>query len=52
MIITVCSDSGAAFRGSDQGVAALLDLFAKSGISDQIEKRECDVSFAEGFTSV
>jgi arginase len=52
VIITVCSDSGAAFRGSDRGVAELLDLFAKSGISDQIEKRDCDVSFAEGFTSV
>ena len=52
VIITIRSDIGAGFRGADQGVAELLDLFAKSGISDQIEKRDCDVSFADGFTSL
>ena len=52
VIITVRSDSGAGFRGSAQGIAALLDLATKSGISDRLEKRDCVVSFAEGFTSV
>ena len=52
MIITVRSDIGAGFRGSDQGITALLDLSTKSGLSDKVEMRDCVVSFAEGFTSV
>lgn len=52
MIITVRSDIGAGFRGSAAGVTTLLDLSEKSGIADQLEKRDCVVSFAEGFTSV
>ena len=52
MIITVRSDSGAGFRGSAQGITALLDLATKSGIANHIEKRDCVVSFTEGFTSV
>ena len=51
VIITVRSDSGAGVRGSDQGITALLDLAAKSGIADRIEKRDCDVAFTEGFSS-
>jgi arginase len=52
VIITVRSDIGAGFRGSNQGITALLDLSTKSGIADKVEKRDCVVSFAEGFTSV
>ncbi len=52
VIITVRSDIGAGFRGSDQGITVLLDLSTKSGIADMVEKRDCVVSFAEGFTSV
>jgi arginase len=51
MIITVCSDIGAGFRGAAAGVTTLLRLSEKSGIADQLEKRDCVVSFAEGFTS-
>ena len=52
VIITIRSDIGAGFRGSDQGVTALLDLSTESGLSDKVEKRDCDVSFADGFTSL
>jgi arginase len=52
MIITVRSDSGAGVRGSDQGITALLDLAVKSGIADRVAKRDCDVAFAEDFSSV
>jgi len=52
VIITIRSDIGAGFRGADQGVIALLDLSTKSGLSDKVEKRDCDVSFADGFTSL
>ena len=52
MIITVRSDIGAGFRGSAEGVTALLDLASKSGIADQLEKRDCVVTLAEGFSSI
>jgi arginase len=52
VIITIRSDIGAGFRGADQGVIALLDLSTESGLSDKVEKRDCDVSFADGFTSL
>ena len=39
MIITVRSDIGAGFRGSDQGITALLDLFDKSNISNHVKKK-------------
>jgi arginase len=52
VIITVRSDIGAGFRGSDQGITALLDLFDKSNIADRVKKKDCVVSFAEGFTSI
>jgi arginase len=52
VIITVRSDIGAGFRGSDQGITALLDLFDKSNIAAQVKKKDCVVSYAEGFTSV
>jgi arginase len=51
VIITVRSDIGAGLRGSDQGITALLDLSTKSGVADKVEKRDCVVSFTEGFTS-
>ena len=52
MIITVRSDIGAGSRGSAEGVTVLLDLSEQSGIADQLEKKDCEVLFAEGFTSV
>jgi arginase len=52
VIITIRSDIGAGFRGSDQGVTALLDLSTESGLSDKVEKRDCDVSFDDGFSSL
>lgn len=52
MIISVPSDIGAGYRGSDQGVSTLLALSVKSGIADNLAKRECTVAFADGFTSV
>ncbi|MCX7102783.1 MAG: arginase [Methylobacter sp.] len=52
MIITVRYDTGARFRGSDQGVTALLDLSKKSGISANLDMRDCIISFDGGFTSV
>lgn len=52
LIITVRYDTGARFRGSDQGVTALLDLSKKSGISANLEMRDCIISFDGGFTSV
>ncbi len=51
MIITVCSDIGAGVRGADQGINALLNLSKKSGLFDQIDIRECVVTFPEGFSS-
>lgn len=51
MIITVRSDIGAGQRGGELGITALMDLSKKSGLSDVLEKRDCDVSFADGFTS-
>jgi len=52
VIITIRSDIGAGYRGSDQGVTALLDLSTESGLSDKVEKRDCDVSFDDGFSSL
>jgi arginase len=52
MIITVRSDIGAGFRGSAEGITALLDLSAKSGIADHLEKKDCAVTFADGFSSI
>lgn len=52
VIITVRSDIGAGVSGFNQGITALLDLSTKSGIADKVEKRDCVVSFSEGFTSV
>ncbi len=50
-IITVRSDIGAGFRGSAEGVTALLDLASNSGITDQFATKDCAVTFAEGFSS-
>lgn len=51
-IIAVRSDIGAGFGGSAGGVTVLLDLLAKSGITEQLVTKDCTVTLAEGFSSI